>query len=48
LIRAAVLLGLFDEALGSLDVPLASFTADGAYDGRPVYEAVLDAPVRRR
>jgi hypothetical protein len=27
--------------LAQLGVPLASFTAHGAYDGRPVYEAVL-------
>jgi hypothetical protein len=31
------------DLLDQLDTPLASFTADGAYDGRPVYEAVLDA-----
>jgi transposase len=29
--------------LAQLGVPLASFTADGAYDGRPVYDAVLAA-----
>ena len=29
--------------LAQLGVPLASFTADGAYDGRPIYEAVLAA-----
>ena len=27
--------------LGQLSVPVESFMADGAYDGRPVYEAVL-------
>lgn len=29
------------DLLGQLEVPVESFTADGAYDGRPVYEAVL-------
>ena len=28
---------------GQLDVPVPSFTADGAYDDRPVYDAVLAA-----
>ncbi len=31
------------DLLEQLDGPLVSFTADGAYDGRPVYEAVLGA-----
>lgn len=31
------------DLLGQLDVPVASFTADGAYDARPVYEAILRA-----
>ena len=31
------------DLLEQLDVPLASFTADSANDGRPVYEAVLSA-----
>jgi hypothetical protein len=31
-----------------LDAPIGSFTADGAYDGRPVYEAVLWAGPARR
>jgi hypothetical protein len=29
------------DLIDHLDVPIASFTAHGAYDGRPVYEAVL-------
>lgn len=31
------------DLLNQFDAPLASFTADGAYDGRPVYDAVLGA-----
>ncbi|MCO4762552.1 MAG: IS5 family transposase [Myxococcales bacterium] len=31
------------DLLAQLDRPVASFTADGAYDGRPVYEALLAA-----
>ena len=31
------------DLLEQLDAPLERFTADGAYDGRPVYEAVLAA-----
>ena len=31
------------DLLGQLSVPVESFTADGAYDGRPVYDVVLAA-----
>ncbi len=31
------------DLIAQLDAPIASFTADGAYDGRPVYAAVLGA-----